>query len=375
MRRLRERRRERLQRWQFGVLVVLAALVTAGAVVGAYELAQRLSHHASPVDARSGLVLVTIGAHEAGRRPVAALALYDNVQRGWLVFTVPRELLLQNSQGGYVMAGDVMGTPALAEDLARLVHSPVAYQVSLSSASLLRFAGGGPVNVELAGSATLLLGDTWRTYDGAFQIAPGEVPSLLSATGKSGADEDAMGQAVLASVLHAGALLPAQQRATTVKAVIGTAGSARSRLAAEQALTGLLQGKIAIERLPSTGVVSLGQFAFQPDESRIMSEITRRVPGYSARFTVLIQNGTGQLGIGGLVRQRLAVLNVNLPSPSNADSFDYKRTEILAGSEALAVAQDVRAILGLGVILQGQNLPSTTLLVIIGSDLKAKDLQ
>jgi len=35
----------------------------------------------------------------------------------------------------------------------------------------------------------------------------------------------------------------------------------------------------------------------------------------------------------------------------------------------------VRVILGRGVVLSGQNLPATTLVIIIGSDLKAKDLQ
>ncbi len=39
------------------------------------------------------------------------------------------------------------------------------------------------------------------------------------------------------------------------------------------------------------------------------------------------------------------------------------------------MAEEVRAILGRGVVLSGQDLPATTLVVIIGADLKAKDLQ
>ena len=202
-----------------------------------------------------------------------------------------------------------------------------------------------------------------------------ELPSLLSATGKSGEDEDAIAQAILSAALHAGALLTQQQRAAAVGAAVGTSKDDRAAIAARQALSGMLSGRVAIERFPSAGVVSEGQFAFRPDPSRIMSEVTRRVPGYAAKFTVLVRNGTGEVGIGTLVRQRLAELDVNLPSPANAEAFDYKQTQILAGSQALGVAEEVRAILGRGVVLSGQNLPATTLVVIIGSDLKAKDLQ
>jgi len=130
-----------------------------------------------------------------------------------------------------------------------------------------------------------------------------------------------------------------------------------------------------VERIPSRGVVSEGQFAFRPDRSQIMTDITRLAPGFGPRYTIIIRNGTGELGIGALVRERLEVLEAQLPAPTNADEFDYKRTQILAGSKALALAEDVRAILARGVVLSGSDLPDTTLVVIIGADLKAKDLQ
>jgi LytR cell envelope-related transcriptional attenuator len=373
--RLRARRRERLQRWQFVVLVLLAVAVTLGAVFGAYALVKRLTHHAAPVDARTGLVLLTVGARDPSHKPIAALTLYDPVLGGWRLFALPRALLLESANGAYVMAGDAMGSAALPADLARLVRAKIAQEIDLSYASLIKLTGGGPFGVQLARPVMLRVDGAWRTFDGAFSVTGRELPAVLSADGKSGEDEDAIAQAVLSAALHAGALLTAQQRATAIGAAVGTTPDDRSTAAARQALKGLLSGRVAIERFPSAGVVSEGQFAFRPDPSRIMSEVTRRVPGYAARFTVLVRNGTGEVGIGSLVRQRLAVLDVNLPSPSNAEAFDYKQTQILAGSQALGVAENVRAILGRGVVLSGQNLPATTLVIIIGSDLKAKDLQ
>ena len=372
--RLKARRRERLQRWQFVVLVLLAAAVTLGAIFGAYALVKRLSHHPAPVDARTGLVLLTVGAHDPLHKPIAALVLYDPLLSGWRLFALPRELLLENAAGAYVMAGDAMGSPALSADLARLTRARVARQIALSYASLIKLAGGGPFSVQLAKPATVQVDGAWRTFDGAFTVTARDLPALLSATGKSGEDEDAIAEAVLTSTLHDGALLTAQQRSAAV-AVVGGTGRDDRAVAARQVLSGLLGGRVTVERFPCAGVVSEGQFAFRPDPSQIMSEVTRRVPGYAAKFTVLVRNGTGEVGIGELVRQRLAVLDVNLPSPSNAEAFDYKQTQILAGSQALGVAQDVRVILGRGVVLSGQDLPATTLVVIIGSDLKVKDLQ
>jgi hypothetical protein len=107
-----------------------------------------------------------------------------------------------------------------------------------------------------------------------------------------------------------------------------------------------------------------------------MAQVTRWAPRYQAHYTVLVRNGNGDAGVGRMVVQRLSVLDVNLPTPGNAPSFGYHETQILAGSDALAVAQDIRAILGRGVVLAGgDTVPPTTIVVIVGKDLRTKDLR
>lgn len=106
-----------------------------------------------------------------------------------------------------------------------------------------------------------------------------------------------------------------------------------------------------------------------------MADITRKAPGYRGRATVLVRNGTGTVGIGEAVRRRLSVLDVDLPPSANADSFDYRQTQILAGRGALTVAEDVRAILGRGVVLDGTDLPSDQVVVIVGGDVRLKNVE
>jgi len=169
--------------------------------------------------------------------------------------------------------------------------------------------------------------------------------------------------------------MPASQRSTLARSLSASFDKEGPRLAALRVLSGLLQKPVKVARVPSHGQVSEGQFAYRPNKPQIMALVTRLTPGFASKYTVLIRNGTGEAGIGALVRARLGALDANLPSPGNAKTFEYKRTQILAGEQALAVAEDVRAILGRGVVLSGQGLPPNDVVVIIGADLKAKDLQ
>lgn len=373
-RHMKARRRERRQRWQLLLLYAVAPVVALGAVVGAYFLARALTATDQVDPDRGRMVLLVVGS-EGSAAPTAGLALYDPVERSYALFTVPRDLLLEGPRGEYLLAGDEMGTGALRRDLGRLIGVPLVDELRLDYGDLTHIAGDTDLVVRLDEEVELQVDGVWRTYEGTLKVAPPDIRRLLSAEGRSGEDEDAMARALLAAVLHAGALRPADRRAALVARLTADVRDEQRSIAVRRALGGLLAGPVAIERIPSYGKVAEGQFAFRPDRSKVMTEITRLAPGFSARYTILIRNGTGEAGIGGLVATRLAVLDATLPSPANADSFEYDRTQILAGSGALAVAEDVRAILGRGVVLSGEQLPERTLVVIVGADLQARDLQ
>lgn len=374
VRRLKAARRERRQRWQLVTVGIAAVVVAAGAVVGAYYLVQSLVAEDAPQRELGRLALLTVGA-KGESAPVAGLALWDPAHEAYRFLTVPRALLLEGPAGEYVMAGDEMGRPALARDLGRLIGAPVIDQVELSYRDLARLAGDGRLSLTLERAAKVKIGGVWRTYEGVVELAADELQQLLAAEGSDGEDEDTLAQAAFSAVFYSGALRPSQDRRATVATLTSSIADEERRVAARRVLSGLTDGAVEVDRLPSEGQVAEGQFAFRPDPSRIMAEVTRLTPGYGSRYTVIIQNGSGEAGIGDLVRQQLAVLDVNLPSPTNAASFDYEKTQLLAGSKALSLAEDVRAILGQGVVLSGEALPATTLVVVIGTDLEEEDLQ
>jgi hypothetical protein len=367
------RRRAQRQRWQLITLYVLAPIVAVGAVVGAYFMAKALMAADEPDPDLGRLELVVVG----GRAPraTAGLALRNAAGRAYRFYTVPRALLLEGPAGEYIMAGDEMGRSALRRDLSRLIGVPVRQELRLTYRQLQRLAGGGTLLVKFDSEATIRLDGVWRTFEGTIELPASQIGRLLAAPGRSGEDEDTVARAVYAAVFHAGALQTAADRRALVSVLSAQAGAEDQRLAARRVLRGLLARPVEVERIPSRGVVAEGQFAFRPDGAKIMTDITRLAPGFGPRYTIIIRNGTGEAGIGELVRKRLAVLDAQLPSPANAASFDYERTEILAGSEALALAEDVRAILARGVVLSGKELSPRTLVVIVGADLKAKDLK
>lgn len=134
-------------------------------------------------------------------------------------------------------------------------------------------------------------------------------------------------------------------------------------------LKGLCVEGVTVAKFPSSPRVAEGQFAFVPNAGKVMTMITRRSAAYRAQYTVIVRNGSGRVGVAQEVVRRLGGLDVNIAPVGNADSFNYRRTQILAGKRALPVAQDIRAILKKGVVLNGPELSPTTVLIIVGADL------
>jgi hypothetical protein len=373
--RLAERRSKRSQFTQNLLLYVVAGVVGFAAVFGAVAVGRALTADHHKTTSESYLALLTFAA-EPGGQPSAALLVQDGPGGGVTLYTIPRDLLLNAPNGALVMAGDAMKDGTLESYLGRLIGAPVTYTLPLTYADLQKLGGASHVLVSGTRPFSLQVGGTTRDYPVQVTVPSAQLGQLLGAAGTTGEDESDAAQAIWNGTLKGAALQQADARSTAVAAVADSLASKGVKKGdAHKVLDALLSGRVTVTRIPSAGRVSQGQFAYWPDRAQITAAITRKAPGYQAPYTVIVENGSGAVGVGELVAERLATLDVNLAPVRNADSFDYTQTQILASSDAMVVANQVRGLLKRGVVLQGNGLPKGTIVVIVGKDLKAKELK
>jgi len=370
--RLRRRRRTKAELWQAWVLYALAAVVAFAAVLGAWYLGSHWLKKPQE-QAKSGyLALVTLTAPGSGEPVAAALVVKDAADGATALYVIPKELLLEGPHGEYVFAADALAAGTLKQDLQRVVDAGIDAQYQLPLTALGDLAAAGEFQLSLPDPVELDLAGTKRTFADRAIVSAAEVPALFAASGPSGYDAERMQQALWKAALDAAALRPGEARAGAARAVAGRASGSTDTWYLDDALKGLTSGDAIVAGIPSDSRVAEGQFAFLPKADDIMAEITRKAPGFRSRYTVVVRNGSGRVGAGQAVAERLAMLDVNLPAPTNADTFDYRQTQILAGSQALPVAEDIRAILGRGVVLDAADVPPNTVVVIVGADTKLK---
>lgn len=365
--RLRRRRRSSTERRQAWVLYVLAAAVAFAAVLGAWYAAGRWVGAAEEPLPESYLVLLKLISPSTDRPVASALAIKE-ADGGSSLYVIPDELLLEGAQGEYVFAEDAMARGTLKEDLQRVIDAPIDAVGDLPVGALAKLAGSTGLQLDLEDDVDVVIGGKERTIAADAVVTTSELPALFSATGSSRRDVADLQVGLWSAALEAGALRAANART----AAVASAAAAVSE-PAEDYVAGVMKaltaGDAEVARMPSGSRVAEGQFAFVPNAEQIMADITRKSPDYSSQFTVAVRNGSGRVGAADAVIRRLSILDVNLAEPTNADSFDYRKTQILAGSSALGVARDIRAILGRGVVLEGTDLAQNTVVVIVGADL------
>ncbi len=362
--RLRRRRRSRVERSQAWILYVLAGAVAFAAVLGAWYLAGRLLGQ-EPAPEREGYLVAVELTVPGQKAPVAGLLVAQDSSGGDPgVYVIPPDLLLEGPRGEYVFAEDAMATGSLAADLGRVVNAPIDAVYRVPVADLGRWAGAGGVRVSLESPVTVDMDGETAVFEDAALVPVADLPGIFTAIGAERESTTALQTALVDAVLDAAALRPDDERAR-----LGGAGASQQPgPALNDVLQGITSGAAQVELFPAGTRVAEGQFAFVPDAEAIMAAITRRAPSYHADVTVQVRNGSGKVGVGETVVERLSSLDVNLPAPLNAEDFTYRQTQILAGPDTLPVARDIRAILGRGVVLDGPDLPKATVQVIVGDD-------
>ena len=155
-----------------------------------------------------------------------------------------------------------------------------------------------------------------------------------------------------------------------------------SILQAPTGLTGVSDDLQKVSRLlPVGGEVRIGTFpthissssARVPDYPALDALMARDFGVERAPVAVLVQNGMGDPGIGGPVAARLVPEGFRVIFSSNADDFDHRTTEVIAGGdEYVRDAQRARRALGVGVVGL-THVPSgvADITIVIGKDFTA----
>ena len=365
--RLRRRRRSRIERSQAWLLYLLAAAVAFAAVLGAWYISGRFSKDQTEARKSGYLAAIQLTAPDQASPVAALLVVQDPAGGDPGVYFLPPDVLLEGPNGEYVFAGDSMAAGTLAKDLGRVVNVPIDAVYTLPASDLARWAGTDQLQVQLDRPVAADINDhTLLVKDGGM-VTAADLPAVFADAGGERLDLTELQTALVKSALEAAALRPAAERAR----LAGASPSPQAGPALQEVLQRITAGSAVVERFPAGTRVAEGQFAFVPNPAEIQAGITRRSPAYHAAVTVQVLNGSGKLGVGAAVLERLTSLDVNLPRPLNADSFSYRQTQILAGPGTLPVAQDIRAILGRGVVLDGSQLPKGTVRVVVVADFKA----
>ena len=158
----------------------------------------------------------------------------------------------------------------------------------------------------------------------------------------------------------------------------------REMLSYGQLLRSIPRENVRMATLPGTPETIGGISYVVPDDEKI-SELLDRVqndeplePGAikreiaNADIVVDVQNGSGIGGQGHAVADKLRLKGFTVGVVSNADSFAYSRTRILASPESYDKAKKVYDALGLGEIFPDR-LGGSSVIVIVGRDFASRN--
>jgi hypothetical protein len=254
--------------------------------------------------------------------------------RGVVSLGMPADTLVRVSDGFKTVlqlhtSGDIEALVAGLETILGVMPAQVgsleiealrnAVREAGSAATLPSGAGAGPQGAREAAEAVLQLVHLAVTDDGAWEDLP--------LAGDASAVRESMAQ------------LAAAEEGTTLEAAV----------------------------LPGRQVEGDGFAYYEADVAATRLLVDGTLP--DAEIMLDVQNGSGTVGAAEAAADLLAPLESTLLPFANAPSFpDVEDTVISAASGTLTAAHQVRALLGVGEVVEDESLPSGHVVVVVGKD-------
>jgi hypothetical protein len=200
---------------------------------------------------------------------------------------------------------------------------------------------------------------------GRNRVEPAEVSRLLSATGRSSA---------LARLARHQAFWEAwltQIKATPDLAPDGALGKALRAIASDK-------WSIRVVPVKAAGTLANGQQIYQLDKAALPAVLRTVFPGAAraaaARPRVRVLNGTGELELAQRVSEKLVPAGIEVTLTGNANPLGQRQTQVIYyDANKRAMAEKVRAALGVGILVRNRNETDVVdVTVIVGKDFPTK---
>jgi hypothetical protein len=351
----RVQRRADRGRKRRGRVLVAILIVACVAVLTWVEVGHRPSSAAKPSAApvvpegKSKFLAVSV---TGAVQPLMAVVGTNGLGKS-TALPIPMQLTMVVPGAGEMQAKDVGHLPGPVIDLAlsNLVGAWADHYVVIDLnqlAALIDKTGG--LNANLQQPFVLdsgAIGPGKVTLDGA------QVRALLSTPDAQA--QAAWGMVLGALLAHPPTLAPSDVAASDDLAAVQT--SLRKAAGAEV-------GAIPIATVAGTTTV-----AAQPGLDQLMTATF----GVRTAVPVIVQNGSGEAGIGGALAQKILPAGFRVVISGNAPTFDHSTTLIIAnGIDNVSVARRLRSMLGIGSVRLSR-VPSgvAQITVVVGKDFKA----
>lgn len=337
------------------MVVIIAIVVVLLIVLGGPESGAEVTTAAPPpsgesIGAATGL---SAGAKAGARGTGSAMLIIEEGDR------VPSLVVLYaRAEGGVAMG--VLGTTLMQttdgfKTAAELHASNDDEALAAGIADILETDVGAVASVE------------WKTLHGALtgSLAAPEAPQSWPES--LGVDEDAAGKATKAVLTLVGAAGSSEGAAAWEAIALGGESSAFREFVAQIAQS--MSSSSWVEAvLPGKPVEGLGFEYFEPDGARAKTLLSGASGG--EHITLEVQNGSGIVGIAEAAGALLESVGYRSMLPyRNADDFpDVEKTRISAAPDAVAEAQTVRTVLGVGQVIEDEALSAGHILVVVGKD-------
>jgi hypothetical protein len=349
-----QRRTDRGRRRR-GRALVIVLIVACVAVLAWAEVGRRPSSSAKasppPIvpEGKSKFLAVSV---TGAAQPLMAVVGTNGLGRS-TALPIPMQLTMVVPGGGEMHAKDIGHLPGRVMDLAvsNLVGAWADHYVVIQLdqlGALIDRTGGLTANLQ-----QIFVLDSGAIGPGRVTLDGAQVRALLSMP-------DAQAQAAWSVVLGALLAHPPVLAPSDV--------AASDDLAAVQASLRKAAGA-GVVAIPISTVAGSTTVAAQPGLDQLMTSTF----GLRTAVPVIVQNGSGEAGIGGTLAQKILPAGFRVVISGNAPTFDHSTTLIIAnGISNVPVARRLRSVLGLGSVRLSR-VPSgvSQITVVVGKDFKA----